>query len=64
MESRKTVLMTLLAGERWRHAEQTHGHGGKGRTESGESNMETDITAGKADSQESLLYNSGNSVTT
>ena len=56
--------MTLLAGEQWRHAEQTHGHGGKGRTESGESNMETDITAGKADSQESLLYDSGNSVTT
>ena len=32
-DSRKTVLMKLLAGQQWRqrHREQTYGHGGKGR---------------------------------
>ena len=33
MESRKTVLMNLFAGQQWRHRqrEQTYGHGWAGR---------------------------------
>ena len=39
MESRKMVLMNLFAGQEWRfrHREQTYGHGGRG--EEGESGM-------------------------
>ena len=33
MESGKMVLMNLLAGQQWRHREQTYGHGGQGRKE-------------------------------
>ena len=66
MESRKTVLRNLFAGQQWRHRhrEQTYGHGGgvKGREGRMESSMETyklsyvkQIAGGK------LLYYSGNS---
>ena len=56
MESRKMVLMKLVAGRqcRHRHKEQTYGleagEEGEGRTY-GESNMETYITICKIDSQ-------------
>ena len=49
------VLRNLFAGQQWRnrHREQTYGHrerGGKGEMD-GKSNMETDITICKIDSQ-------------
>ena len=57
MESRKMVLMKLLAGHQWRHRnrEQTYGHGlggeeGEARMY-GKNNMETYITLYKRDSQ-------------
>ena len=57
MESRKLILMKLLAGHQWRHRhrEQTYGHGlggveGEARMY-GKNNMETYITLYKRDSQ-------------
>ena len=57
MESRKTVLMNLFAGQLWRykHTEQTSGPGGWGGEEesgmNGESSMETHSTICKTDNQ-------------
>ena len=67
MDSRKTVLMNLFAGQQWRHRQRTdvwtRGVGvleeGEGRTK-GESNMETYITICKIGNG-NLLYDSGNS---
>ena len=55
MESRKMVLKNLLTGQQWRnrHREQTYGLGerrGEGEMY-GKSNMETQITICKIDSQ-------------
>ena len=54
MESRKMVLMNLLARQQWRnrHREQIYRHGGSGGEGEmyGESNMETYITVCKVDS--------------
>ena len=68
MESREMVLMNLFAGQAWRfrHREQTYGHGGRGEEEesemSGQSSMEgyrlpyvQQMAGGN------LLYDSGNS---
>ena len=56
MESGKTVLMNLSAGQQWRHRhrESTFGHGGWWGEEGGmygASNVETYITICKIDSQ-------------
>ena len=49
------VLKNLLTGQQWRnrHREQTYGHGERGGEGEmcGKSNMETDITICKTDSQ-------------
>ena len=48
------VLRNLFTGQQWRnrHKEQTYGHGERGgEGECGKSNMETDITICKIDSQ-------------
>ena len=55
MESRKTVLKNLFAGQQWRnrHREQTYGHaerGGEGEMY-GKSNFDTYITSCKIDRQ-------------
>ena len=64
MESRKTVLMNLCAGQQWkhRHIEQICGHS-KGRRGWGElrSNIETYITIYKIDTSVNLLYDTGGS---
>jgi len=56
MESRKMVLMNLLAGQQWRnrHGEQIYGHWGRWGGEGemyGESNIETHNTMCKIDSK-------------
>ena len=59
------VLKNLFTEQQWRnrHRDQTYGHGERGGEGEmyGESNMETDITICKIDSQWGLLYGSGNS---
>ena len=61
----ESIKMNLFVRQqcRNRHREQTYGHkqrGGEGEMY-GESNMETDITICKINSQGELLYGSGNS---
>ena len=57
MESRKTVLMKLFAGQQWRfrHREQNYGHEWSGDEREGgtygESNMETYTITCEIDSQ-------------
>ena len=59
------VLKNLFTGQQWRkrHRQQTYGHGERGGEGEmhGKSNMETYITMCKIDSQQELLYGSGNS---
>ena len=59
------VLKNLFIEQQWRsrHREQTYGHGERGGEVEmyGKSNMETDITIYKIDSNGNLLYGSGNS---
>ena len=59
------VLRNLFTGQQWRNSprEQTYGHGERGGEGEmyGKSNMETYITICKIDSNENLLYGSGNS---
>ena len=56
MESRKMVLKNSFKGQQWRnrHRGKTYGHEGRGGEGEmyGKSNMETDITVCKIDSQQ------------
>ena len=55
MKSRKMILMNLVTKQQWRnrHREQTYGHGERGGDGEmyGESNMETDLSICKIESQ-------------